>query len=130
VAIFSGWVREKTYEEDWLIGRLAEEYVGYDKSFAKTQEDIVVLKRKIGRDSECYDAFASSPLARYLETLPTHGVKVRYRVVYDFYEPRTYQIERIGDFPGEAASLGNLGIGVLVGAERVRHNTLEPCFAW
>jgi hypothetical protein len=24
VAIFSGWVREKTYEEDWLIGRLVE----------------------------------------------------------------------------------------------------------
>ena len=126
---FSGWEREKAYEMEWITGTSTEEYLGHDKSLAKTQDDLVVLKRNIGNDNECYDAFDSGLLARYLESLPTHSVKVRYRVTYDFYEPRTYRIDRIGDF-GHDPSTHEIGIGMLVGGERVFHNSLESCLPW
>jgi hypothetical protein len=126
---FSGWEREKAYEMEWITGRSTEEYLGHDKSLAKTQDDLVVLKRSIRNDNECYDGFDSGLLARYLESLPTHGVKVRYKVTYDFYEPRTYRIESIGDF-GHDPSTHEIGIGMLVGGERVFHNSLESCLPW
>jgi hypothetical protein len=127
---FSGWEREKTYEVQWLTGRSTEEYLGHDKSLAKTQEDLVVLRRNIGNNNECYDGFASGPLARYLESLPTHSVKVRYAVTYDFYEPRTYRIEKIGDFGHGPGAVGDIGIGMLVGGERVFRKSLESCLPW
>lgn len=127
---FSGWEREKAYEMEWITGRSTEEYLGLDKSLAKTQEDLVVLKRNIGNNNECYDGFASGPLARYLESLPTHRVTARYTVIYDFYKPRTYRIEKIGDFGHNPGAVGDIGIGMLVGGERVFHNSLESCLAW
>ena len=67
VAIFSGWERERTYEMQWLTGARAGEYLGFDKygTYVRPkQEDLVVLKRKIGEDLECYDSFASGALPR------------------------------------------------------------------
>ena len=33
---FSGWEREKAYEMEWITGTSTEEYLGHDKSLAKT----------------------------------------------------------------------------------------------
>ena len=138
VAIFSSWERERTYEMEWLIGRPAAEYLGSDKyddrsasnfpvtNPVKKQEDLVVLKRNIGNNRECYDAFASDALAHYLESLPAGRVRVRYRLIYDFYLPRTYMIESIGEF----GRLQGSGIGMIVGGKRDFQGAMNSCFSW
>jgi len=139
MAIFSSWERERTYEMEWLIGRPAVEYLGSDKydnygasnfpvtnPVTKEQEDFVVLKRNIGNNRECYDAFASNALAHYLESLPAGRLKVRYRLIYDFYLPRTYMIESIGDF----GHLQGSGIGLIVGGKKDFQDAMNSCFSW
>ena len=139
VAIFSGWEREKTYEMQWLIGRPAEEYLGYDKSGAngfttsplrKKQEEIVVLKRNVGDNQECFESYASSALAQYLEGLPIDTIKVRYKVTYDFFRPRAYWPESIGDFGGEAAEQQEISLGAIGNGEERSHNSEGSCFSW
>lgn len=97
VAIFSGWVRERTYDVEWLTGNPAAKYLySWKKSSRQDNTDVVVLRRVVGKD-ECYEAMISQELADYLRALPTHTVQVHYAVTYDFFQVRTYSIERIGD---------------------------------
>jgi hypothetical protein len=140
VAIFSGWKREKTYDVEWLTGRPAAQYLGYDQPVAgnvfvtnpltKTREDLVVLKRSFGNNNECYESLASTALAHYLESLPSHNVKVRYEVTYDFFAVRGYHIESIGDFGRAPATQREISIGMLGGGEKVHSNGRESCFPW
>lgn len=97
VAIFSGWVRERTYDVEWLTGNPAAKYLySWKKSSKQDNTDVVVLRRVVGKD-ECYEAMISQELADYLRALPTRTVQVHYAVTYDFFQVRTYSIERIGD---------------------------------
>ena len=97
VAIFSGWVRERTCEVEWVAGNPAAKYLlpGM-KSTRRDNMDVVVLRRFVGKD-ECYEVMISQELADYLQGLPTHTVRVQYVVTYDFFRFRTYSINRIGD---------------------------------
>lgn len=96
-AIFTGLVRKRTYEVEWLTGNLAAKYLYPGKKSTKQDNrDVVVLRRVVGKD-ECYEAMISQELADYLRGLPTHTVQVQYTVTYDFFQFRTYSINRIGD---------------------------------
>lgn len=141
VAIFSGWEREKTYEVEWLVGRPAAEYLGYHKSdmdnlsatnpvTGKKREELVVLKRNVDNNYDCYTTFTSSALAEYLEGLPTHSVKVQYKVTYDFYVARGYRVESVGDFGRTPATQREISIGGLGGGIRVFGDSRESCFPW
>ena len=138
VAIFSSWDRERTYEMEWVIGGPAVEYLGfnidkYANNFPianlapRKHEDVVVLKRNIGNNRVCYSGFASDALEHYLEGLPSSRVKVRYRVVYDFYLPRTYMLESIGDF---GLPRGNIEDGLIVDGKRDFQDAMNSCFSW
>lgn len=139
VAIFSSWERERTYEMEWLIGRPAVEYLGIKKfdnytnnlpvtnPVAKKQEDLVVLKRNIGNNRECYVGFASDALEHYLEGLPSSRVKVRYRLIYDLYLPRTYMRESIGDF---GTPRGRIEDGLIVDGKKDFQDAMKSCFSW
>jgi len=143
VAIFSGWQREKTYEMEWLVGKPAAAYLGFENSdghlansaiaigpVTKKEEEIVVLKRNIGANRECFDSFASNALAHYLESLPTDRVQVRYLVTYDFYAPRGYRVETIGEFGHEPAEQSEILMGALGGGTKSSQASKEPCFTW
>jgi hypothetical protein len=139
MAIFSSWERERTYEMEWLIGGPAVEYIGFKKydeyannlpvtnSVTRKREDLVVLKRNIGNSPVCYSGFASDALKLYLEGLPTGHVKVRYRIIYDFYLPRTYVLESIGDF---GRPQGGIEDGLIVAGKRDFQNAMRSCFSW
>jgi hypothetical protein len=139
MAIFSSWERERTYEMEWLIGGPAVKYLrikkydNYTDNFpvtspvARKQEDLVVLKRNIGNNRECYSGFASDALAHYLEGLPAGRVEVRYRLIYDFYLPRSYMLESIGDF---GRPHGGIEDGLTVDGKRDFQNALRSCFSW
>src|SRR5256885_8005330 len=139
MAIFSSWERERTYEMEWLIGGPAVEYLGikkydnYTNNFpltnpvARKQEVLVVLKRNIGNNRECYSGFASDALEHYLEGLPSSRVKVRYRLIYDFYLPRSYMLESIGDF---GRPQGGIEDGLIVDGKRDFRNAMRSCFSW
>jgi hypothetical protein len=100
VVIFSGWVREKSYETEWLTGESAAKYAIFRQSISPQEiKDVVVLRRYVNNQKECYNVFVSRRLATYLEALPKHTVTVRYKVIYDFFQRRTYFIESIGDIP-------------------------------
>jgi hypothetical protein len=96
VAVFSGWVRERTYGVEWLTGSSAAKYLDPGKESARQDRDVVVLKRFVG-GNDCYEAFISQELADYLGGLPTHTVQVQYSVTYDFFQIHTYSIKRIGN---------------------------------
>jgi hypothetical protein len=96
VAAFSGWVRERTYEVEWLTGDSAVKYLEPGKESTRQNRDVVVLRRLVG-GYDCYNVFISQELADYLEGLPTHTVQVQYIVTYDFFQWRTYTIKRIGN---------------------------------
>lgn len=139
VAIFSSWERERTYEMEWLIGGPAVEYLGikkydnYANSFpvtnpaARKHEDLVVLKRNVGNNRVCYSGFASDALEHYLEGLPSSRVKVRYRLIYDFYLPRTYMVESIGDF---GFPRGGIEDGLIVDGKKDFQDAMNSCFSW
>ena len=139
VAIFSSWERERTYDMEWLIGGPAVEYLAFKKydSYAndfpavnpatRKHEDLVVLKRNIGNNRVCYSGFTSDALAHYLEGLPAGHVKVRYRLIYDFYLPRTYAVESIGDFGHPE---GGIEDGLIVDGKRDFPNAMRSCFSW
>lgn len=139
MAIFSSWERERTYEMEWLKGGPALEYLGFKKydnyannfpatnSVTRKHEDLVVLKRHIGNNRECYSGFASDALEHYLEGLPSSRVKVRYRLIYDFYLPRTYMVESIGDF---GTPRGGFEDGLIVDGKRDFQNAMRSCFSW
>src|SRR5438876_3682226 len=132
VVIFSGWEREKTYEMEWLTGIRAAEYLSYGRPVVGDHPDIVLLKRDIGNNHECYDGFNSPELAHYLESLPNHSVKVRYKIIYDFYQPRGSNIESIGDYGHETADRVRIPSVWIAGGEKLRINSKvkEKCFAW
>jgi len=143
VTLFSGWRREKTYEMKWLVGRPAAAYLGLDNSeshlansalvispVTKKEEEVVVLKRNIGENQECFDSFASSALAHYLASLPTDRVQVRYMVTYDFYATRGYRVETIAEFGNVPAEQREILMGGLGGGTRKFQGSNEPCFAW
>ena len=97
VAVFSGWVRERIYEVEWLTGNSAAKYLGRGKeSTRQDNRDVVVLRRFVG-GNDCYEVFISQELADYLGGVPTHTVQVQYTVTYDFFQFRTYTIKRIGN---------------------------------
>lgn len=96
-AIFTGRVRERTFEVEWLTGNPAAKYLNPGKKSTRQDNmDVVVLRRFVGKD-ECYETMISQELADYLRGLPTHTVQVHYAFTYDFFQVRTYSIERIGD---------------------------------
>ena len=135
VAIFSGWERERTYEVEWLTGSSAAEYLGdrnpdVTNPITKKTEELVVLRRSVGDHHDCYQTFASSELAHYLEGQKAPNVKVRYMVTYDFFISRGYNIAGIGDFGREPATKREISIGWLGGGEKLRSNTTEHCFPW
>jgi hypothetical protein len=140
--LFSGWERKKTYEMEWLVGKPASQYLEYDKTAVKSDtgilhgfdersEVLVVLRRNIGKRHDCYNSFVSKPLAQYLGSLPTHTVSVRYRVVYDFYQPRgPGMMEQVGDFGSDNASAGELIEGMVGFGERAWSKDGASCFSW
>jgi hypothetical protein len=67
----------------------------------------------------------SKELAHYLEGLPTHTVKVKYTVIYDFYEFRSFRLESVGDFPHDQMKMGSGGGGLTDPLY-----VYEPCFLW
>ena len=128
VAIFTSQEREKTYVMDWLTGKPAAEY--YTQIYKAdvdppNPEAIVMLKRNIGNNRVCFSSLKSKELAHYIESLPTHTVKVKYTVIYDFYQIRTFRLENVGDFPHDYMRMGIGGSG-LTGSP----NAFEPCFPW
>jgi hypothetical protein len=128
VAIFSSQERNKIYEMEWLTGKpAAEYYMQVYKSHVDLPdpETIVMLKRNIGNSRVCFSSLKSKELAHYLETLPTHTVKVQYTVIYDFYQFRTFRLESVGDFPHDNMRMGIGGSG-LTDSPFV----YEPCFPW
>jgi hypothetical protein len=140
--LFSGWERKKTYEMEWLIGAPAAEYLRGDATAVKSDMEIlhgfdtrskalVVLRRNIGERHPCYNSFDSEPLAQYLESLPTHTVSVRYRVVYDFYLPRgPGMIEQVGDFGRDNPSYKELFRGMVGFGEIAWSKDRPSCFSW
>ena len=139
---FTGWERKKTYEMEWLVGSPASHYLEYDKTAVKSDmemlhgfdehsEVLVVLRRNIGERHDCYVSFVSKPLAQYVENLPTRTVSVRYRVIYDFYQPRgPGMIEQVGDFGRDNASAAELVQGVVGFGERAWRKDRASCFSW
>ncbi len=129
----------------WLIGRPAAEYDVYGRSTTvqelpkeyldklladdiqhmgiKDYEDFVVIKWDVSAGRECFESFVSSKLARYLERLQTQSVKVRYRVIYDFYQPRSYDIESIGGLGWMSLAGRDSGISIF-------HIPPESCFPY
>ncbi len=142
MAIFAGWERERTYEMEWLVGGAAAEYLKYDKTASKndnallrgfkpeSEKALVVLRRNIGKRHDCYDSFVSSELFHYLEGLPTHTVKVTFRVTYDFYQARSWMIERIGEFGNHNASGTELSEGLVGFGEKAWGDDEATCFSW
>ena len=127
VAIFSSQEREKTYEMEWLTGKSAEEYymqIYRGQGDPPDPETIVMLRRNIGNNRVCFSDLNSKELAHYLESLPTHTVKVKYTVIYDFYQFRTFRFESVGDFPQDRNMRS--GIGGLTDPPYI----FEPCFPW
>jgi hypothetical protein len=88
-------------------------------------EAIVMLKRNIGNNRVCFSSLKSKEVAHYVESLPTHTVKVKYTVIYDFYQIRTFRLENVGDFPHDYMRMG-IGSSGLTGSP----NAFEPCFSW
>jgi hypothetical protein len=128
VAIFTSQEREKTYEMEWLTGKPAAEY--YMQIYKAdvdppNQEAIVMLKRNIGNNRMCFSSLKSKELAHYVESLPTRTVKVKYTVIYDFYQIRTFRLESVGDFPHDYMRMGIGGSGLTSSP-----NAFEPCFPW
>jgi hypothetical protein len=77
VAIFSSQEREKTYVMEWLTGKPAAQcYMQIYKDDVDHPEAIVILKRNIGNNRVCFSSLKSKELAHYVESLPTHTVKV------------------------------------------------------
>lgn len=75
VAVFSGWVRERTYEVEWLTGNSAAKYLNPGKESTRQDRDVVALRRFVG-GNYCYEVFISQELADYLRGLPTQTVQV------------------------------------------------------
>jgi hypothetical protein len=124
VAIFSSQEREKTYEMEWLTEKPAMEYYSHVyREIPHDPEAVVILKRDIGNNRECFSNLTSNEVARYLESLPTQSVKVKYTVIYDFYRLRTFRLESVGDFPHDKVRMGIGGSG-LTDSPYV----FEPCF--
>jgi len=96
MAVFSGWIRERTYEVEWLTGNSAAKYLDPGKESTRQDRDVVVLRRFVG-GNDCYEAFISQELADHLRGLSTHTVQVQYTVTYDLFQFRTYTIKRIGN---------------------------------
>ncbi len=132
VAIFSSQEREKTYEMEWITGKPATEY--YSHVYHEVPQDpeaVVMLKRDIGNNRVCFSGLHSKGLAHYLESLPTHSVKVQYAVTYDFYQLRGIRLESVGDFGHDPATAVQMGSGDagLRGPLNV-YEPWEPCFPW
>ncbi len=128
VAIFSSQEREKTYVMERLTGKPAAQYymqIYKDDADPPDPETIVILKRNIGNNRVCFSSLKSKELAHYVESLPTHTVKVQYTVIYDFYQIRTFRLESVGDFPHDNMRMGIGGSG-LTDSPYV----YEPCFPW
>jgi hypothetical protein len=121
VVIFSRQERQKTYEMEWLTGASAAAYYVqvYKQEHPPDPGTVVVLKRNIDRNRLCFSDLSSKELTKYLENLPTHTVKVKYVVTYDFYRLRGYYAEGIGEFPGITSSV----------IETASQNS-EPCFPY
>ena len=123
VVIFSSQEREKTYEMEWLTGASAAAY--YVQVYKQQHPpdpgtSVVILKRNIGQNRVCFSILNDEQLSEYLENLPTHTVKVKYKVTYDFYRLRGYYGEGIGDFAGITPA------SVIDSAS----STSEPCFPY
>jgi len=128
---FSGWEVKKTYEMEWLRGQPALDYVGYPTSAGSDVDDFVVLKRKVEYDHECFDAFRSKELAHYLAGMPKHVAKVEYRVIYDFYQPRSEMLESVGDFGHDKDSRMEILRSMCGGGEKSGSDARRvSCFPW
>jgi hypothetical protein len=128
VAIFSSQERKKAYEMEWLTGKPAAEFymqVYKDHVDPPDRETIVILRRNIGNNRVCFSSLQSKELAHYVESLPTHTVKVQYTVIYDFYQIRTFRLESVGDFPHDNMRMG-IGVSGLTDSPYV----YKPCFPW
>jgi hypothetical protein len=120
VVVFSGWVRERTYEVEWLTGNSAAKYLDPGKKSTRQDRDVVVLRRFVG-GNDCYEAFISQELADYFGGLPTHTIQVQYTVTYDFFQFRTYTVKRIGNL-----SYHPNGSSWITGG----NNIGRACFPW
>jgi hypothetical protein len=128
---FSGWEVKKSYEMEWLRGQLALDYAGDHNPPENDVNDFIVVKRRVEDEHDCFDAFRSKELAHYLEGLPKPTVKVEYRVIYDFYQPRTWMIENIGDFGHDPASRTELFRAMSGSGEKSGSNPRTvSCFSW
>jgi hypothetical protein len=127
LGIFSGWKRQKVFEMEWLTGRPASEYLGYDQRGEKAPGDLVVLKRQSGHNHDCFDELVSGDLAKYLAGLSTHTVRVRYVVTYDFYRVRGFKLETVGEFGKDTTSANAISRGARSAAKNVvRRQTRRP----
>ncbi len=122
--VFIGREKTKTYQMDWLTGRDAAEYMDYQGTDRFT--DLVVIKISLPGGQECFDSFQSSKVVDYLHGLQSKTVSVRYRIVYDFYKVRGYNLESIGDFRAP----GLLNIPSRSGVRMQGSGSSEPCFTW
>jgi hypothetical protein len=128
---FSGWERKRTYEMEWLRGQRALDYAGDRNSPENDVNDFIVVRRSVEYDHDCFDAFRSKELAHYLEGLSKQTVKVEYRVTYDFYQPRSWMIENIGDFGHDSVSRTELFRAMSGGGEKSGSNPRTvSCFSW
>jgi hypothetical protein len=133
VAIFSSQERKKTYEMEWLTGKPAAEYYVhvYGHAYPPDPEAVVMLRREIGNDRVCFSSLNSKTLARYLETLPTHSIKVQYAATYDFYQLRGVRLESVGDFGRDPTTAKQMGMGdVGLRAHLNVYGSFKPCFPW
>jgi hypothetical protein len=137
VAVFSSQEREKAYEMEWLTGKPAAEYcmqIYKGHVDPPDPETIVMLRRNIGNNRVCFESLHSKELAHYLESLPTHRVKVTYRVIYDFYQLRAIGPQTVGDFgdnPGvNMKKMWTGDVGLRGPGPLNVYESWEPCFPW